>query len=144
MAIFSFGLIDLLLSKRKLLSSSFKNSSLKRNNFTFDVSGIYLSGGVYRATVTINYKNTSGVDPYYASNLGYDVYFVPLKFDVSFAYTDDCIRDTAENQDKYDGYSISNPKKEKYWVHRSLEYKWSTSKTLKGYTYTGIYEDRTN
>ena len=123
---------------------SFKNSSLKRNNFTFDVSGIYLSGGVYRAEVTINYKNNSGVTPYYASNLGYDVYFVPLKFDVSFAYWDDCVRDSADNQDQYDGYSISNPKKEKYWVHRSLEYKWSTSKTLKGYTYTGIYEDRTN
>ena len=125
-------------------ATTFKNTSLKRNNFTFDVSGIYLSGGVYRATVTINYKNTSGVEPYYASNLGYDVYFVPLKFDVSFAYTDDCVRDTADNQDKYDGYSISNPKKETTWMHRSPEYKWSTSKTLAGYTYTGIYEDRTN
>ena len=122
--------------------TSYKNSSLKSNNFTFDVSGVYLSGGVYRVTVTINYKNHNGVTPYYASNLGYDVYFVPLKFDVSFAYNDDCVRDTADNQDRYDGYSISNPKKETTWMHRSPEYRWSTQKTLDGYEYTGIYEDK--
>ena len=88
------------------------------------------------------YKNHNGVTPYPASNLGFNVYFVPLKFDLTFAYKDDCIRDLAENKDNYDGYSISDPKKETTYMHRSPEYKWSTEKELDGWEYTGIYEDR--
>ena len=122
--------------------SQYKNSSLTKNNFTFDISGVYYEGGVYRVYITEYYKNHNGVKPFYASNLGFNVYFVPLKFTISFAYEDDCIRDLADNQDKYDGYSISDPKKETTWMHRIPTYRWSTEKTLDGYEYTGIYEDR--
>ena len=122
--------------------TSFRNSSLDSSNFTFNVGNIYLSGGIYRTTVTINYKNHNGVTPY-NSNLGYQVYFVPLKFDVEFIDKNDCIRDTEENEYLYDGYKMRDPKEETAYMHRiPIKYKWSTEKYLEGYEYTGIYEDR--
>ncbi len=123
-------------------ASTFRNSSLDKDNFTFEISSVYMKNNVYRVYITEYYKNHNGVTPYPASNLGFNVYFVPLKFDLTFAYKDDCIRDLAENKDNYDGYSISDPKKETTYMHRSPEYKWSTEKELDGWEYTGIYEDR--
>ncbi len=123
-------------------ATSFRTSSLKSSNFTFGVSGVYYSGGVYRAKVTINYKNHSGVTGYYASNLGYNVYFVPLKFDVSYTDLDNCVKDTKDNQSNYSDYDVTNQTTEYVWYHRIVTYKWSTQKNLSGYEYTGEYEDR--
>lgn len=121
--------------------SRFRESSLDKDNFTFEISGVYKKGGVYRVYIDEYYKNHNGVTPYYADNLGFNVYFVPVKFDLSFAYKDDCVRDLASNQDKYDGYSVSNKKTETVWYHRSREYTWSTEKSLPGWEWTGNYKD---
>ena len=123
-------------------ASNFRNTSLKSSNFDFDVSGIYLKGGIYRTKVTISYYNVNGVSPQYSSKLGRNVYFVPIKFDVSYVNSDDCIRDTAENASKYPNYGMSDKKTEYYWMHRTPEYKWSTQTELEGYEYTGIWEYR--
>ena len=122
--------------------TAFRNSALKSSNFSFNVSGVYRVGDTFRSTITINYRNNNGVSPYYASNLGTNVFFVPLKFDLVYTLSKDCVRDTAENKDKYDGYTLTDPKTETTYMHRSPEYKWSTSTSLDGYEYTGIYEDR--
>ncbi|MEG1009516.1 MAG: hypothetical protein RSF67_06880, partial [Clostridia bacterium] len=120
----------------------FKNSSLDIDNFTFNVSGAYKNGNAYFVDVTINYKNGNGIIPYNAKNIGYNVYFVPLKFNVSYSTNSDCIRDTELNKWKYNGYSVSNPSYETGCHHREIFYKWSTEKSLAGYTYTGISEYR--
>ena len=122
--------------------SAMKNSALKSNNFTYSVSSIYLLSNRYRTQITINYKNHSGVTPYYASNLGFYIYDVPIKFNVEYANKNDCTRDTAENSSKYNGYIKTDPQTKTYWEHRLKEYTWSTSKSISGWTYTGIYEDR--
>ena len=125
-------------------ASTFRNTSLKRNNFTFEVSGAYYNRaeGNYATTITINYKNLNGVSPYYASNLSHNVYFVPLKFDISYSRNSTCYRDYESNQWKYKNYSISEPEEEYTWTHRTFDYKWSKETSLAGYTYTGEYEDR--
>ena len=126
---------------------TFRNSSLTKNNFTFDVSGAYYSKSQknWATTITINYKNLNGVTPYYASNLNSNVYFVPLKFDISYSRDKTCVRDYESNKNKYTNYSISDPKTktETTWIHRTYEYTWSKETKLDGYTYTGEYEDRT-
>ena len=122
-----------------------KTSSLTSKNFTFNISGAYLQGGTYRTTITINYKNNNGVTPYYDSKLGYNVYAVPVKFDVSFAYNSDCIRDYAGNEKYYSnrGYtSISNPQITQRWQHRTITTTWSSDSNLSGWTKTGNTEYR--
>lgn len=125
-------------------ASTFRNTSLKKNNFTFEVSGAYYNRaeGNYATTITINYKNLNGVSPYYASNLSQNVYFVPLKFDVSYTRESKCKWDLASNASKYEDYAIIDTDTEYTWTHRTFEYKWSKEKSLAGYTYTGEYEDR--
>ena len=123
-------------------ASTMRNGALKSNNFTYRLSDIYLSGGYYRTRVTINYRNPNGVNPYYASNLGYYIYSVPVKFVVEYAKKSDCVRDTAENSSKYSGYIKTDPQTETTWRHRIPEYKWTTNRTESGWTYTGVYEDR--
>jgi uncharacterized repeat protein (TIGR02543 family) len=124
--------------------STFKASSLNSSNFTFNVSGIRLVDGIYRTTITVNYKNHNGVTPYTSSNqlVTEPIFFVPLKFNVSFAYSSDCVRDTASNKSKYTNYSVSDAEVSTIWQHRIPTYRWSLTKTLSGYTYTGEYEDR--
>ncbi len=124
---------------------AFRNSSLTKNNFTFEVSGAYYSKTQknWATTITINYKNLNGVTPYYASNLNSNVYFVPLKFDISYSRDKTCVRDYESNKNKYTNYSISDPETETTWMHRTYEYTWSKETKLDGYTYTGQYEDRT-
>ena len=123
-------------------ASAMRNAALKSNNFTFRLSDIYLSGDYYRTRVTINYRNHSGVSPYYSNNLGFYIYSVPVKFVVEYADKSDCVRDTAENSSKYPGYIKTDPQKETTWEHRIPEYKWTTNRTESGWTYTGVYEDR--
>lgn len=87
---------------------AFKASSLKRNNFDFNISGVKLhDDGYYYVEVTIEVKGVSGVTPYASSNAG-EVYFVPVKFDVAYSNLDDCVVDSAELADEYSaaGYSV--------------------------------------
>ena len=123
-------------------ASSFRRSSLTSSNFSYSLSDAYKSGGVYRTQVTINYRNHNNVDLYYASNLGKSVYLVPFKFNVTYTDLDYCVRDLSENASKYTNYTKTDKRTETVWVHRIPTYKWSTSKTLSGYEYTGEYEDR--
>ena len=118
----------------------FKNSSLKQNNFGFDVSGIYQSGGVYRATVTINYYNHNGVTPYKASNVNYSVYLIPIKFKVLYTNRNVCINGVTESSKT--GYTKTGENTTTTWMHRIPTYTWSKETSLAGYEYTGIYEDR--
>lgn len=122
--------------------TAFRESALKSSNFTFSLSSPYLKNGIYSTKVTINYKNNNNITPYYASNLRYNVYFVPIKFVVNYIDNNDCIRDSIDNKNKYNGYVMKNKKTEYYWMHRTYEYKWSTEKVLEGYEYTGISEYR--
>lgn len=122
----------------------FRESSLKKSNFSYTISGAYYNKAVkeWATTITINYKNLYGVEPYYASNLAKNVYFVPVKWDIEYTRDSKCYRDTEENKNKYTDYSISDPETSYKWVHRTYEYKWSTETSLDGYTYTGIKEER--
>ena len=123
-------------------ASTMRNSALKSSNFIYRISDIYLSGGLYRAEVNVNYRNNSGVNAYYASNLGKSIYPVPIKFVIEYADANNCVRDTAENSSKYSGYYKTDPQTETTWEHRIPEYKWTTNRTESGWTYTGVYEDR--
>ncbi|MEG1288271.1 MAG: hypothetical protein RSD29_02860 [Bacilli bacterium] len=120
----------------------FRNSALKRNNFTFNVSGAYKSGNAYYVDITFNYKNNYNVSPYYASNLGYNVYFVPIKFNVNYSNYSDCTKDSSDNSWKYPNHSISNSTTENKCQYREITYVWSKETSLAGYTYTGISEYR--
>lgn len=118
----------------------FRASALTRNNFGFTVQDAYLSGGTYRTRVTINFYNGNGVVPY-SSEKG-SVYFVPLKFNVTYTDKNTCVRDTESNASKYPGYTKSDKKVEVKWMHRTPKYTWSKETSLAGWEYTGIYEDR--
>lgn len=121
-------------------STVFRASALTRNNFGFTVQDAYLSGGVYRTKININYYNGNGVVPY-QSDKG-SVYFVPLKFNVTYTDKSTCVRDTEANAGKYVGYTKTDKIVETKWVHRIPTYKWSKETSLAGWEYTGIYEDR--
>ena len=122
---------------------AFRASSLNKNNFSFTVSGAYYNKYEknWATEITVNYKNLNGVTPYEISK-NYSVYFVPLKFNVSYTRTSTCVRDYESNQWKYKNYSISDPDVEYKWMHRLPEYVWSKENKLDGYKYTGISEDR--
>lgn len=118
----------------------FRASALTRNNFGFTVQDAYLNGGVYRTRVNINFYNGNGVVAY-SSDKG-SIYFVPLKFNVTYTDKNTCVRDTEANASKYPGYTKSDKKVETTWVHRTPKYTWSKETSLAGWEYTGIYEDR--
>jgi len=119
----------------------FRNSSLKSNNFTFNISNPYLSNGVYKSNVTINYLNANGVTPYCAG-VNCSGYFAPYKVEISYKRANTCVRDVSCNASGYCNYEASDPQTETVWVHRVKEYMYSTSTYLEGYTYTGEYVDR--
>lgn len=120
-----------------------RDAALTKRNFTYSIESIYQIKDTYRTTININYKDHSNVDPYYDRKLGFNVYYVPLKFQVKVAYEDDCITDYSLRQWDYPNRMILNTnQKEKTWTYRIPEYKWSTEKSLSGYEYTGKYEDR--
>lgn len=123
-------------------ANAFRNSSLKSNNFTFNISEPYFKDKSYRTSVTINYKNSNNVNSYYDSNIKRNVYFIPVKFDVSYITEGSCTRDLSSNSFKYYGYIKKDPITNTTWIHRTPEYKWSTEESLDGYTKTGKYEDR--
>lgn len=123
--------------------SQFYNSSLKKNNFTFKVSGAYKNGDYYYVDITVNYKNGNNVTAYYYDKVNDNVYFVPLKFTVNFADQATCKEDKAEYLQTYlnGGWSVCNPHTVNKYYHRM--YVWSTKESLEGYTYTGesVYSD---
>lgn len=122
--------------------NAFRNSSLKSNNFTFSISNPYYKTDGYKTSVTINYKNSNNVNAYYESNLNRNIYFMPVKFDVSYITADSCKKDLSSNSFKYSGYIKKDQETTTSWIHRTPEYKWSTETSLDGYTRTGNYEDR--
>lgn len=125
-------------------AAEIKEHALTSNHYTFNISGAYLKNGVYMTKITINYKNNNGVSPYYSSNVGYNTYPVPVKFDVSYANNSDCVRDYASNEAYYSnrGYSSSSPQTTQTWQHRTVETTWSSNSNLSGWTKTGNYKDK--
>ncbi len=122
-------------------ANSFKNSSLKSNNFTFSVGNVTKESNTWYTTINVNYTNLNGVTPYCVTSSGYYTYLVPIKFNIS--YTTECKRDLESNKNKYANYLATDEKNENIWFHRTKEYVWSKETSLSGYTYTGEYEDRT-
>lgn len=128
---------------------TFRASSLKSDNFVFDVNIGKKVDNRYTANISVNIKNKYNVDPYYASNLNKYVYFVPLYFYGEYVDINDCIKDTNENATSYIGYKIYDTHKEKVTVYRSYtlekdysDVKWSTASSLEGYEKTGKTELR--
>lgn len=124
-------------SVTQLNKSSFKASSLKANNFRYSISRAYKSGNYYYADVVITYYNGNNVTPYYFNNLNGYIYFVPFKFNVSYGSTNDCTTDLASKRANYSGYTITDTE-----VKKEYTYRWSTQKSISGYSYTGISEYR--
>lgn len=120
---------------------AYKNSSLKIGNFTYSFSNPYLSDRIYRTKVTVYVNNANGIKAYHDNKLNANVYFVPIKFRVSYT-SNDCVWDSESNFAKYNGYKVVETKKTEKWIHRVPTYKWSTNKNLSGWEYTGTYEDR--
>lgn len=102
----------------------FKQASLTNNNFTYKLNKVYQKNGQYYVSITVNYKNASGVDPICNCYTGERIFFTPIKFKISYSKDETCIK----------------IKKVKYY--RTYTYKWSLNKYEEGYTYTGISEER--
>lgn len=124
----------------------FRDASLKYGNFSYDISNAYQSGSSYYVNVNVRPLNLNGVSSAYRDlNLGYSVYFVPLKFDVTYTLKRNCKRDAASKVNTYtrNGYIYTDKQTEYEWMHRTYEYKWSTEKNLGGdWEWTGNVEYR--
>ena len=124
--------------------NAFMNGSLKSNNFSYSIGSAYLNGNYYYVPVNIAVYNTD-ITPYYAANLGKNVYLVPVKFDLQYVSTksSDCVKDTAANASKYSGYEKLNQSTTNVCKYRTVEYKWVPESELNtyinnGWTNTGI------
>ena len=123
----------------------FRDTSLKYGNFSYDISNAYRSGNSYYVNVTIRPLNLNGISlAFNDPKMGYSLYFVPLKFNISYINKNCCVRDNANKLSTYTskGYVYRDKQTEYYWMHRIPEYKWSTEKVLSGWTYTGTMEYR--
>jgi len=122
-------------------SSTLKTYSLKSDNFTFDISKPYKSNGKYYVDIEVNIKNLNDVSSYYASNIGQKVYFVPIKFVVTYTDINNCITDKTLNSDNYSNYTVVDTWNQTVDVYRYKktisEYKYSNKASLEGYTKTG-------
>lgn len=83
-----------------------KEYSLKSNNFGFSVNIPYYQNGYWYTDLSVNIRNYSNLSPYYASNLGSSIYFVPFYFTTQYTNLDKCTTDKASNRYKYDNYEI--------------------------------------
>lgn len=119
-------------------------ASLNKNNFTYSISGVKKENNNYYVYVTINVNNNNNVNPFYATEINKNIYFIPVKFQIEYATSNTCVRSSEDNEKYYSsrGYSISNPSYENNYYHRYLTYTWSTNKNLAGYSYTGTSEYR--
>lgn len=102
----------------------FKQASLTNNNFTYKINKVYQKNGQYYVSITVSYKNASGIDPICNCYTGERIFFTPIKFKISYSKDETCTK----------------TKKVKYY--RTYTYKWSLNKYEEGYTYTGISEER--
>lgn len=86
--------------------SMLQTYSLKSSNFTKYLSNAYYQGGKWYTNASISINNFRNVNKYYASNLGYYVYFTPFYFDVEYTNMSDCTTDKDSNSYRYNGYKI--------------------------------------
>lgn len=124
-------------------ANTFKKASLNKNNFTFEVGQVYQKDNNYYVDIKLNVLDTNGITPYHDNNLGYPIYYIPLKFNVTSS-SSSCIRDTEDNAYKYvnKGYNATDPVTVSTWQHRTVEYTYSTQKELDGWQFTGVTEYR--
>ncbi len=113
------------------------NASLKQGNFTYNPQKFYLENGIYKMQIKIDILNKNGVTPYYSRNLGYNVYFVPVKFSLRLIDYDTCVRDLVSNKDKYPGYTAISNESVNYCQHREKIYKWVKESELNNYLNNG-------
>ena len=128
-------------------ASQFSNSSLKSGNFLYSVSNPYKSNNVWRVRVTITLKSNATMASYYDSYLNKYIYFVPVYFRVTY-YTNSSstktVLDTESNAYKYNytsrRYAYSDTINYYRYINGYVDYsntKWSTSRYLSGYQFTG-------
>jgi len=86
--------------------SMLQTYSLKSSNFTKYLSNAYYQGGKWYTNASISINNFRNVNKYYASNLGYYIYFTPFYFDVEYTNMSNCITDRASNSSRYSGYKV--------------------------------------
>lgn len=87
-------------------ASALQTYSLKPSNFTASIGTPYYQNGSWYANFSVRIKNYNNVNSYYASNLGYKVYFIPFYFEVEYTDLDQCVTDKASNSYKYNDYEI--------------------------------------
>jgi hypothetical protein len=105
-------------------ASEFASHSLKAGNFVYSFGSMYKSGSDYYTKVYITYYNGNGVTPYYYAKAAENIYYVPIRFTVSYQTQTNCTK------------SVNVP------YYRTVTYIWSKNATEPGYTYTGISEYR--
>lgn len=89
--------------------SMLRTYSLKSNNFNKYLSNPYMRNGVWYTDASVSIRNYSNVTPYYASNIGGYIYFVPFYFDVEYTDQYNCFDDIASNAYRYtNDYKIVN------------------------------------
>ncbi len=140
---------DMLHNSNLSSSNAFKNASLKSSNFDYSISSAYKTNGVWRVRVNIYIRSKIGVSSYYDSSLNKNIMFVPVYFKTSYSASTSSgstkrYLDTEDNAYKYSGYSRSYAYSDTINYYRYItEYvdynqtKWSTSRYLDGYQFTG-------
>lgn len=136
---------DMLSNSSNNSAAAFKNSAFKSNNFTYSFSSPYKTNGVWRIRITVRIKNTYGVSTYYDNSLNRDIYFAPIYFKVQYSNgRSRSVVDTLSNSYKYSGYEreFDHTQTIRYYryITEYVDYnqtKWSTSRYLNGYKFTG-------
>ena len=125
-------------------AKTFKESSLDKNNYTFEVGKAYYDYAqkTWATNITTNYLSYNNAKKYYSKEIDSNVIFAPVKFDVIYTKEDTCKRDLDSNSNLYKGYTKIDEKTTSKWMHRIPEYTWSKENNLNGYTKTENYEDR--
>lgn len=146
--------VNLYMSGNNMLSNSsirnatqFSNASLKSGQFTYSISNPYKSSGVWRVRVTIQLRSNATIPSFYDSYLNKNVYFVPLYFQVRYntnSSSTKTVIDSEANAYKYNytskRYAYSDTINYYRYINQYVDYsntKWSTSRYLDGYQFTG-------
>lgn len=118
-----------------------ENASLTSKNFEYIVSNVYKENGKYYVNISIKTKTLNGVTPYYESNISKKIYYVPVKFTISYINENNCVDDKTENKTNYTNYTLMNTWTEKVNIYRHIittkEIVYSNQTSLEGYTKTG-------
>ena len=127
-------------------ASMLQFASLKSNNANFVNNFIYKNNSGIMIESWVKLNNYNGV---YKCDCGEKKYFLPIHYVVKYADEGSCVKDIAANGSKYNGYSVISKENSIVTFYRSFNYvkdendkKWSTSKSLDGYTLTGKTEYR--